>query len=257
MSLITEDHLINSYSQKLSLSLLITTVWTLWESTCGPFSSMWGQTRPADDDPCCHRLPSLNHGDLGRGRHEQIRVSPFIFNSKVSLLCAAAAGMSPPTSGGWEGVGWELAVLASINTTNLPTQSPPQIPLAPSVPISPPEPPYLTNIIDLYWGYLGRILTISLPYILGLSHFLNTFNTVPQQVHPTCTTIPKQHCEVKSIHAHFCLSTSVQLFLLPDSPIALVWLQYACHISTFSYIVILIYLPALQHFKHTENIFNE
>ena len=35
MSLITEDHLINSYSQKLSLSLLITTVWTLEASTCG------------------------------------------------------------------------------------------------------------------------------------------------------------------------------------------------------------------------------
>ena len=95
-----------------------------------------------------------------------------------------------------------MAVLASIHTTNMPTQSPPQIPLAPSVPISPPEPSYLTDILDVYWGYLGRILTISLPYILGLSHFLNTFNTVPQQVHPTCTTIPKQHCEVKSIHAY-------------------------------------------------------
>ena len=36
MSLITEDHLINSCSQKLSLSLIITTVWTLEASTCGP-----------------------------------------------------------------------------------------------------------------------------------------------------------------------------------------------------------------------------
>ena len=95
-----------------------------------------------------------------------------------------------------------MGVLASIHTTNLPTHSPPQIPLAPSVPISPPEPSYLTDILDLYLGYLGRILTISWLYILGLSHFLNTFNTVPQQVDPSaCTTIPKGCCEVKSIRA--------------------------------------------------------
>ena len=36
LSLITRDNLINLCSQKLSLSLLVTTAWTLWESTCGP-----------------------------------------------------------------------------------------------------------------------------------------------------------------------------------------------------------------------------
>ena len=36
MSLITEDCLIYSCKQKLSLSLLVTTVWTLEASTCGP-----------------------------------------------------------------------------------------------------------------------------------------------------------------------------------------------------------------------------
>ena len=36
MSLITEDCLIYSCTQKLSLSLLVTTVWTLEASTCGP-----------------------------------------------------------------------------------------------------------------------------------------------------------------------------------------------------------------------------
>ena len=36
MSLITEDYLIYSCTQKLSLSLLVTTVWTLEASTCGP-----------------------------------------------------------------------------------------------------------------------------------------------------------------------------------------------------------------------------
>merc|ERR1712223_2091428 len=78
----------------------------------------------------------------------------------------------------------------------------PQIPLAPSVPISPPKPSYLTDILDLYWGYLGRILPISLPYILGLSHFLNTLNTLSQLVHHSCKIPPKQYCEVISIHAY-------------------------------------------------------
>ena len=36
MSLNTVDRLINLCSQKLSLSLMITTVWTLEASTCGP-----------------------------------------------------------------------------------------------------------------------------------------------------------------------------------------------------------------------------
>ena len=139
-------------------------------------------------------------------------VFPHLFSIpsiKSALLCAAAAGMSPPISGRWAGVGWELGVLASIHTTNLLPHSLPQIPLAPSVPISPPKPSYLTDILDLYWGYLGRILTISLPYILGLSHFLNTFNTLSQLVHHSCKTPPKQYCEVISIHAftpslHLC-----------------------------------------------------
>ena len=124
---------------------------------------------------------------------------PFI---KSALLCAEAAGVSPPISGRWAGVGWELGVLASIYTTNLLPHSLPQISLAPSVPSSPPKPFYLTDILDLYWGYLGRILTISLPYILGLSHFLNTFNTLSQLVHHSCKTPPKQYCEVISIHAY-------------------------------------------------------
>ena len=53
---------------ELSLSLLVTTVWTLKASTCG---SQLKQVR-AD---------SFNHGDHGRGMHEQFRVFPFICNS--------------------------------------------------------------------------------------------------------------------------------------------------------------------------------
>ena len=34
--MITKDHLINLWTQKLSFSLLVTTVWTLEASTCGP-----------------------------------------------------------------------------------------------------------------------------------------------------------------------------------------------------------------------------
>ena len=119
---------------------------------------------------------------------------PFIFKSFYQVGTAVCRSCGCVTTNIWEmsrsltGVGWELGVLASIHTTNMPLHSPPHIPFAPSVPISTPEPSYLTDILDLYWGYLGRILTISLPYILGLSHFLNTFNTLSQLVHHTCTT---------------------------------------------------------------------
>ena len=181
---------------------------------------------------------------------------PFI---KSALLCAEAAGVSPPISGRWAGVGWELGVLASIYTTNLLPHSLPQIPLAPSVPSSPPKPFYLTDILDLYWGYLGRILTISLPYILGLSHFLNTFNTLSQLVHHTCTTIPKQVLWIICIHAyipslHLCTSIPPPF---PHSAIALVVLQYArpkgvifppFH-SNFNI------FASTETFKQTENIF--
>ena len=114
---------------------------------------------------------------------------PFIMSA---LLYAAAAGVSPPTSERWAGVGRESggswAFLQASTRQICPLHSPPQIPFAPSVPISTPEPSYLTDILDLYWGYLGRILTISLAYTLGLSHFLNTFNILSQFVHHTCTT---------------------------------------------------------------------
>ena len=119
---------------------------------------------------------------------------PFIFNSFYQVGTAVCRSCGCVTTNIWEmsrswtGVGWELGVLASIHTTNMPQHSPPQIPFAPSVPISTPEPSYLTDILDLYWGYLGCILTISSPYILGLSYFLNTFNTLSQLVHHTCTT---------------------------------------------------------------------
>ena len=68
MTSIFEDRLIDSCTKKLSLSFLVTTVWTLEASTCGldPLSSKRGQTRPADDDLRHHRIPSFNHGDLGR-----------------------------------------------------------------------------------------------------------------------------------------------------------------------------------------------
>ena len=97
---------------------------------------------------------------------------PFIFKSFYQVGTAVCHSCGCVTTDIWEmsrcwtGVGRELGVLASIHTRNMPLHSPPQIPLAPSVPISTPEPSYLTDILDLYWGYLGRILTISLPYTI-------------------------------------------------------------------------------------------
>lgn len=53
-------------TQKLSLSLLVTiTVRTLWESTCGPLFKQVRADTPSWRWLRCHRLPSLNHGDLG------------------------------------------------------------------------------------------------------------------------------------------------------------------------------------------------
>ena len=74
MSLIIEDHLIYSCTQKFSLSFLVTTVWTLEASTCGPppLSSKWGHTRPADDDLLTMEILAV---------HEQFLFSPFTFNS--------------------------------------------------------------------------------------------------------------------------------------------------------------------------------
>ena len=163
---------------------------------------MWGQTRPADDDPRCHRLPSLNHGDLGRGRHEQIRVSPFIFNSKVSLLCAAAAGMSPPTSGGWEGVGRSC----KHQYYKFAHTKPASDSLSPLSPYQPPRAPipyeYHRPILRISWAYIDHIFAL----YIEACHIFWTLSTQSQsqsqQVHSTCTTIPKQHCEVKSIHAY-------------------------------------------------------
>ena len=139
-----------------------------------------GWCGPADDDPRCHRLPSLNHGDLGRGRHEQFCVSPFIFNSKVST--AVYRSCRYVTTNIWEMSGSLLGVGRSCKHpyykfahTQPPSDSP--------SPLSPYQPPRAL----ILKRYLGRILTISLPFILDLSHFLNTFNTL-SQVHHTCTT---------------------------------------------------------------------
>ena len=77
----------------------------------------------------------------------------------------------------------------------------------------------------LYWEYLRRILTMSSPYILGLSYFLNTFNTLSQLVHHTCTTfwlhlLNSEHSRLRQPSLHFCTT------IPPPQPtiIALVWL---------------------------------
>ena len=77
-----------------------------WSVNMWPrFSSKWGQTRPADDDPRCHRLPSFNHGDLGQGIHEQFRVFPFFFNSfyQVGTVVCRTCGCHVHNNTWWGG----------------------------------------------------------------------------------------------------------------------------------------------------------
>ena len=62
--------MINLCTQKLSLSLLVTTAWTLWESTCGPLFKI---------------LAAVGKKNF---------VFPHLISiPKSALLCAAAAGM--------------------------------------------------------------------------------------------------------------------------------------------------------------------
>ena len=165
---------------------------------------MWEQTRPADDDPRCHRLPSLNHGDLGRGRHEQFCVSPFIFNSKVgTAVCRSCRYVTTniwEMSGSWLGVGRSCKhPYYKFAHTQPPSDS-----LSPLSPYQPPRAlvpyEYLRPILRISWAYIDHIFAL----YIEACHIFWTLSTQSQsqQVHSTCTTIPKQHCEVKSIHAY-------------------------------------------------------
>ena len=163
---------------------------------------MWEQTRPADDDPRCHRLPSLNHGDLGRSRHEQFCVSQFIFDSKVgTAVCRSCRYVTTniwEMSGSWLGVGrsckhpyYKFA----------PTQ-PPSDSLGPLSPYQPPKAlipyGYLRPILGISWTYIYHIFNLH----IGPFTFSVQFQHNPQLVHHSCKTPPKQYCEVISIHAY-------------------------------------------------------
>ena len=154
-SLINKDHLINLCTQKLSLSFQVTTVWTL---SCSP------------------HLFSI----------------PFI---KSALLCAAAADVSPPTSGRRAGVGWELGVLASIHTTILPPHSPPQIPLAPQSLAAPraliPY-GYLGPILRISWAYIDHVFALYIGPVIFSEHFQHTLTISSPHLHNILTTPPKQ-----------------------------------------------------------------
>ena len=122
-------------------------------------------------------------------------------------------------SGSWVGVGcsckhpyYKFAPTQPLSDSLSPLSSPYQFPKA----LIPYE--NLRPILGISWAYNDHIFA----YILGLSHFLNTFNTLSQLVHHSCKTPPKQYCEVISIHAYTPPSTFVQLFLLPQSAITLV-----------------------------------
>ena len=152
-----------------------------------PLSSKWGQTRPTDDDPCCHRLPSLNHGDLGRGRHEQFCVSPFIFNSKVgTAVCRSCRYVTTniwEMSGSWLGVGrsckhpyYKFA----------PTQ-PPSDSLGPLSPYQPPKVlipyGYLRPILGISWAYIDHIFALHIGPVTFSEHFQHTLTTGSSHLH--------------------------------------------------------------------------
>jgi hypothetical protein len=96
--------------------------------------------------------------------------------------------------------------------------------------------PALQKLTHIYWGYL----TFS-DYI---------FNTLSQLVHQSCTTPPKQYCEVISINAYIPLLKRVYNYSSsPNSPLH--WFYFNTRVLKVLYfhpfIVILICLPALRH----------
>ena len=164
---------------------------------------MWEQTRPADDDPCCHRLPSLNHGEIGRGRREQFCVFQFIFNSKVgTAVCRSCRYVTTniwEMSGSWLGVGRSCKhPYYKFAHTQPPSDS--------LSPLSPYQPPralvpygYLRPIFGISLAYIDHIFAIYIGPVTFFERFLHSPTTSWPQC--TCTTIPKQYCEEKSIRA--------------------------------------------------------
>ena len=115
---------------------------------------------------------------------------PFIFNSfyqvgtTVCRSCGCVTTNIWEKSGSWTGVGWELGVLASTHTTNLPPHSPPQIPLAPQSLAAPraliPH-RYLGPILRISWAYIDHVFALYIGPVIFSEHF----NTLSQLVHHT------------------------------------------------------------------------
>ena len=141
----------------------------------------------------------------------------------------------------------------------------PQPPSDSLSPLSPYQPPralvpygYLRPIFGISLAYIDHIFAIYIGPVTFSEHFQHSPTTSWPQC--TCTTIHKQYCEVKSI----CAFTPRFCTTIPPPPLHRcngLTLICASYFHPFivipPYIVILIYLPALKHFKHTENICNE
>ena len=76
MLLITNNHLINQCTQKHSLSILVTTVWTLWKSTCTPPPFIFFAE--------VLFLPQKKSFSSCGGRHEQFSCFPIYFQFPLS-----------------------------------------------------------------------------------------------------------------------------------------------------------------------------
>ena len=134
-----------------------------------------GWCGPADDDPRCHRLPSLNHGDLGRGRHEQFCVSPFIFNSKVST--AVYRSCRYVTTNIWEMSGSLLGVGRSCKHPyyKFAHTQPPSDSLKPPQSLSAPQSPRTIRIsgpiLGISWAYIDHIFALYIVPVTFSEHF--------------------------------------------------------------------------------------
>ena len=157
MLLITNNHWINQCTQKLSLSFLVTTVWTLWTSTCTPPFIFLPKksTFFAEKSTFLPKKKSFSSCD---GRHEQFSCFPIYFQFLLSSrhCCVPKLRVCHHQHLGDErALGGSWAFLQASIRQICPPSSPSDS-LSPSVPSSPQSP----NTLRISWTYIEDILGV-------------------------------------------------------------------------------------------------